>query len=196
MAITNKIWRFFLVDDHGNSYYVDSLGNVQGPVTQPTKLKYAPQGWEESTIHWERNTKYFGIDRSYTGTYKFVKDGATILRYLLYSRGVQSKVFLVACKWEDGNFNMYYRAECDLSEAIDEPQIGISVPLIEGGPVKFLKANEGTEYEVPCNANVDEAIQVLFDGTELEAKFTFAFSVADVRGGPNGRMSIAVPFNY
>lgn len=196
MAITYKIWRFFLVDDAGKSYFVDPLGNVQGPQLTPVPLQHAPDGWEDETINYDRNSKYFGTDRTYTGTYKFVKDAAIIIRYLLYTqRGVQAKLFFIASKWTGPNFELYYKGECDLSEAADDPLTGITVPLIEGGPIKYIKANGSTAYEIPCNQGIQEAIQVLFDGVSVQASFTYSFVESSCEGTAPS-MSFAIPFSY
>lgn len=170
MAITSKEWLSVLLTENGASYYVDDAGVVQISLT-PKPLKNMFDGWEDITLNYGRSAKYYGLERTYTSNYKFVKDGATILRKLLYNgAGVESKVYLGLLKWnpDNGLFELYYKAEVDLSKVVDDPNTGVSVEVIQDGPAKFIKANENIVYEIP----MDEAITLNLDGITYTDKVT------------------------
>jgi len=162
MAITSKEWLSVLLTENGASYYLDAAGVVQISLV-PKPLPNMFEGWEDITLNYGRSAKYYGLERTYTSSYKFVKDGATILRSLLYDGvGIESKVYLGLLKWnpENGVFELYYKAEVDLSKANDDPNTGVTVEVIQDGPAKFIKANENITYEIP----MDDAITLNLDG--------------------------------
>ena len=102
MALTREIFLFFITNSFGQCYYVDAIGKVQTcqPGDPDSWLPQAPQGWVDQQIGYGRNTKYWGLNRSYSQPLKFVNEGATILRYLLYSkRGSEEQAYLVVNKY-------------------------------------------------------------------------------------------------
>lgn len=168
MAISSKEWLSVLLTENGASYYVDTNGAVQISLV-PKPLPNMFEGWEDIAISYGRSAKYYGLERTYTSSYKFVKDGAAILRHLLYTaQGIESKVYLGLLKWNPNTdvYELFYKAEIDLSKANDDPNTGVSVEVLQDGPAKFIKANENITYEIP----MDDAITLNLDGIEYTNK--------------------------
>lgn len=165
-----KTFLFYLCNDQGVAYKEES-GLIS--LESHKALRYAPEGWQDIEVKMPRNTKYLGLERNFTSSYKFVKDGAAIIRYLLFNqtqRGIASKLHLVVLKWDTitGVYEPYFISEVDLSEAVDDPKTGVTCNLIQGGAVKSIKTNDTVIYEIPCNATNANAVQVKFDrGVDL-----------------------------
>lgn len=164
----------FLIDSTGKSLYEDNTGPapVLGRQQIPRPLKHLPDGWEDTEVKYGRSSKYRGLQRSYTNQYKFVKDGAFILRNFMYGQqGSESKVFFVIMRWDPdtGIHKLFYRAEIDFTQANDDPLTGVEVNLIEGGATKLITANETTVYEIPCNSTNAAAKVLKLDGVLLNA---------------------------
>lgn len=192
MAITSKEWLSVLLTENGASYYLDAAGVVQISLV-PKPLSNMFEGWEDITLNYGRSAKYFGLERTYTSSYKFVKDGAKILRSLIYDGvGIESKVYLGLLKWNPSNgvFELYYKAEVDLSKINDDPNTGVTVEVIQDGPAKFIKANENITYEIP----MDDAITLNLDGILYTDKLN-CFTTGAAAGTRTVGPSLIVPVN-
>lgn len=182
-----KPWFYYLLDEHGRSYTI-----INGVVTTravPTPLVSTPDGWQEILIGWERNMSKVGMVRNFSLPLGFVGDGLTILRTLAYKYGIDHKVYLLIQRLEvevDDDYyydvhKYFYRGEIDLSGLKDEDQ-KFTVNIMEGGTSKFLKANEGTSYEVPLEGDPD-AILVKLDGIFLREKHSWLIPQSGIEPG-------------
>lgn len=156
MAISSKEWLCVLLNENGASFYLDANGAVLTSLT-PKPLPNMFEGWMDIALNYGRSSKYFGLERTYSSNYKFVKDGAAILRNLLYTqRSIESKVYVGLIKYnpENGLYELYYKAEVDLISAEDDPATGITVQVMQDGPPKYIKANESIVYETPSTGVV------------------------------------------
>lgn len=158
---------YFLMDSGNKSYYV-SNGMVLASST-PRPLQFTPDGWRNITISNQRNQKYFAIDRSFSVPLDYVKDGAQILKHLYYNRGLEEKVFMCIAKqvlyFDATHYGYYYtllyKGELDFAN-FNDSSTKVTVNIMEGGPVKLIKARENTSYEIPV-----EDILVKMDGVNL-----------------------------
>lgn len=177
---------YFLMDSASKSYYV-SNGMVLSAST-PRPLEFSPEGWKNITITNQRNQKYFALDRSFSVPLEFVKDGAQILRYLYYNRGLEEKVFLCIAKqvlYMDAThygyyYTLLYKGELDFANfQHDGPKVTCNI--MEGGPVKYIKNRENTSYEI-----LVEDITVKMDGVRLRQSANYLItngSLPDDLGG-------------
>lgn len=171
-----KDFLYFLVDELGRSYYVEN-GIVQLSA-QPRPLEFTPEGWEEIEVQNARNQKYFALDRNFTLPLDFVEDGAIILKDAYYKKGLLAKVFLVISKQElyyDGaeygyHYKSYYRGAIDFTE-FNHAGPKVTISITEGGPVKYIKANENAVYEI--EVDVPEVIKIKMDGVNLKGSKRF-----------------------
>ena len=162
-----------LQDRQRRFWQVNSAGEVVCTNSAYT-LQYSPDGWMDTVVKNVRNRKYWGLDRSVSLPFKFVEDGAKILKYIFTTRGVEEPVYLVICEqrlaYDPGVsygywYKQIYRGEIDLSTYLHEGPV-VTVNTLEDGLVKHLKANENTEYEF----DLDEYVKM--DGVVLKNRFT------------------------
>jgi hypothetical protein len=180
MPIPNKIFLHYITETtSGKCFFVNVAGNVDKSNDKKYFLDQSPDGWLDSQVAFGRNTKYYGLNRTYTIPLKFVGDGAKIIRYHLYQgKGIEAPLSLVILKWNPDNdtFELYYSGELDLTKVTDSAE-GISVNIIEGGIVKLLKTYENTVFEFPLDGSIPENILVSNDGLKLTD--TFFYQVND-----------------
>ncbi len=168
---------FYLLDEDGRSYYIDSAGNVKTSGV-PMHVEVGPDGWKSTSVKWTRNTQGFGNFRAYTSQYKYVLEAAKILRSFMYQQGTEAKVFLMVLMLDKSfgggwKYKKLFKSELDFSTAEDDTY-SIAINAMEGGLVKLLKANENTQYDIPLFDN-DEVL-IRHDGIELETTVTFNFT--------------------
>lgn len=180
MFASLKQYLGFIIDQFGRSLYMDDSGHT--PLlkrqSEPKPLRSLPDGWMSTDVKFSRNQKYWGIDRSYSNDYKFVRDGAFIIRNHSYKdRGSESKIWFVLLRWnpDTGIHETFFRTEIDMSKVSDDPKTGASVNLMEGGITKYLKSGESVPIEIPCNASNPDAREISIDGVQLSAVYNYAF---------------------
>jgi hypothetical protein len=169
---------FFLQDKQNRFWGLDASGSVTISAN-PYPLVFSPDGWQEIGIKNIRNKKYWAIDRSVTIPFKYVEDGAKIIKYVFYTKGVEEPLFLSICEqrlaytpgvsygyW----YKVIFKSEVDLSTFGHDGPL-VTVTCLEEGLSKHLKANENTVY--PLDLNVPNAIKVKADGIVLREKQNF-----------------------
>src|SRR4029077_7367174 len=67
----------------------------------------------------------------------------------------------------------YYEGRLDLAKAKDIPLIGYSVPCIDLSCWGILAQNEGVRYQIDCTSQNPKAIPILFDGINLQSRYTY-----------------------
>jgi hypothetical protein len=180
-------FKFFLLDEQGRSYYVDDSGLVNISTT-PRALQYAPDGWQEMKITWERNSTFFGVFRNFTLPIGFLFDGAAIINNAFLNQGIEAKLFFVitknnlsvdiAAKEYFFYYKFLYKGEIDLSTYVrNDIQEGykVSVNIMEGGAPKWLKSRQNTTYEIACNkAILNNEVPVRLDGIDYFSSARFS----------------------
>jgi hypothetical protein len=166
---------FAIQDKDYNFWQLDAMGNVMRSA-KPYFLNFSPAGWDEISISNVRSKKYWGIDRTVTVPLSYVEDGATILKYIFYTLGIEEEVYLTLANqkldYSAGvNYGYWYdlvfRGEIDFS-TFNHAGARVTCSCLESGLPKYLKSNENTVYEFPMK--VDEAIYVKMDGINLHNK--------------------------
>lgn len=152
-------------------YYEDANGDIQTTTTK-TAIKFAPKGWKDMQLTWERGYTYYGVFTNYTNPFEFAQDGATILRFIYYNDGIEAKTELLIEKhtltvatW---GYAEYYKGDIDFSRFNDKKNY-VVIECMEGGFMAELNAKESTEYEIPVDTNAN-VIWVRMDGIELVGK--------------------------
>jgi len=152
--------------------------------TQPVPLEFSPDGWRELSIENVRNDLYFGIDRSITIPFKFVRDGAGILKAIRNGGGVNADVQMVIMErrldYNGTDFGFWYkeifRADIDLS-TYSHAGFQVTANLLEGGFAKYIKANDNTTYEFDLDDAAALAagniVYVEMDGIRLHEKLNY-----------------------
>ncbi len=175
---SSPIFLFYLVNELGESYYVDNNNNVL-KTARPTPIQYSPDGWEALSIGWERNLQKFGLVRNFSISLGFLGDGALILEYIFYRKRIDEKISLLVQKREVETtptdyaitYRFHYKGEIDLS-TFNGTRRRVQVNLMEGGRAQELKAFETTVFDIPVTAD-PEAIRVKMDGIRLRNEVKF-----------------------
>jgi len=168
-----KDFLYFLTDELGRCYYVNN--GVVLTSSSPVPLEITPDGWQDKSVKYARNTRYFGLFRTFTTPLKFVVDAAKIIRKRMYTYGTEEKIFLVIHRLdktfgEGWVHKFFYRGELDLSK-FEDADTYFQTNIMEGDLSKIIKANEATQYEL--SLDVPEAVYVKMDGHYLNEKRNF-----------------------
>lgn len=140
-------------------------------------MRYTPSGWQDISIAWERNMQLIGVERNFSLPIKFVLDGADITRYLAYNKSIEEIVYLLIQKKKlfisDTKYYFYYdyfyKGELDWS-TVEDAESEVAINIMQGALSKKLKANKGTEYEIPLED--DTSIWVKLETQELHESAT------------------------
>lgn len=169
-------WRYCIAKEDGRTGRV-----TNGVVTfDGSKSKIpSPDGWQGLQIMIERPTDKHGLTQMQTLPNGLVLQAAHIVRDALYKQSIEEKLFLLIqrlkldltptkFKWV---YRYFFKGELDLSQT-DDGQDVLSVPIMEGGLAKLVKANWATNYEFPMNDQL--CVNLLMDGILLDKKGNFA----------------------
>jgi hypothetical protein len=157
------------------TYYIVS-GGVVTTTTTKTEIDRAPEGWQDYEISYERGWQYYGVYTAYSTPLKFMKDGAEILRHIMYTYGVEGNgLHLLVEKQDpsDWTFDEMFDGEVDMSKAQDEFDY-IVAPIMQGGFIEKLKSREDTEYVYDLDNNAD-VVWVKHDGREMQGLIEWSF---------------------
>jgi hypothetical protein len=165
----------FLCDYQYFSYYEKNGLVLTSSV--PAPLIFTPQGWEEYSIEVVRNERLFALDRSFSIPFKFVEDGARIVKERCYKYGTEDTVYLVILRrtieFDATHYGIVYKhlykGELDLSEMKHQGP-AVTINIMEGGIPKFYKANENVKYEFPMS---DADLLVKHTGVDFKTSITF-----------------------
>lgn len=151
--------------------YVNSAGGVV-PSASPVPISYDPIGWDENELKFVRNLIQFGVERNYSLLYKYVKDAAKILRFVLYTYGKEKSCQLVVYRLNKSTqtYTHYYTGDIDFTTASDERDF-FSVGNKEAGVAADIKANEDTTYEMAVNSS--NRVIVDIDPLLVDGEITF-----------------------
>lgn len=186
---------YYILDDQNRSYVRMPSGLVVA-VSIPTFITDSPAGWEDQSIKWIRNRTFKGVTRSMTAPFTFSRDGATIMRYLYYTYGIQAYGRLLIQERDNDNiYRDYFEGGINFSKVSDNQPEGFEAEVAEEGLSEMINANRSTTYEM--SVNVPEAIDVTMDGIELFSNvdvLNYADTFQDSEGNviPNVRTEAVV----
>ena len=169
---TPDIFKMYLMKDASTYYYVDAAGVVQETATA-TPLEYTPDGWMDTELSWVRNMDYKGVFRSLKTEYKFVKDGAKILRKIYYEQGIEGicQLRIDIRKNTDWTYELFHKADINFKTAQDLDDY-FNVSLDDDSVFSKIKANANVDYEIPISWDDDPHIKL--DGINLYGAYFFA----------------------
>ncbi len=179
-----KKFIFFIIDIDGKSYSV--INGIVSATNLPKQLLHAPDGNQEIAIGWERSPVYDGNIRNFSLPLGFVMDGATILRHFFYTYNLDIRRFLLVKRLTYENttttykeyYKQLYKGELDFSTSNDDQgEFRFNINIMEGGLQKQLKANEGTDYELPFDG---DAKNLLMDGMYIKGLFRWTLPAATI----------------
>lgn len=169
-----KSFLYFLCEEDGRSLTVQN--GVVSSAAFPTPLPFTPDGWQDISIGWERDMKTVGIVRNFTLSLGFVRDGATILRKVVYDQGIGRKLYLIITRRYTEvdipgqtfahTYRKYYKGALDLS-TFQDSLTKVTCAISEGGIKKLYDAYRGTTFEYPLS-EADTIIKM--DGIRLTSQ--------------------------
>ena len=164
----------FLISTDKKPLYVNNnvvmegdAATFQKPDGSPAHLDAAPTGWRDILVKYGRNTKYMGLFREFTVPLSFALDGNRILKDRMWNaKGIETQVFFSLLKLNRYEttlkYQPWYTGELDFSK-FKQKKDRVDISAMEGGVSKYLKAYEGTTYEIPL-ATDPQALDVYMDG--------------------------------
>ncbi len=163
MAFPEK-YRFYLKKN--NLYYTVNASGAVVLVPAKSPLAHSPDGWDKTEIRIRRSHTNMGLLTELTTPYRFVLDGAKILRSINYAQGIDGQCTLVIEELNslDLLFYPYYSGEVDFRHFPDEGNF-VTVRVVEGGVNALMHQNEKTTYEIPLI--YAEAVGIFMDGMSL-----------------------------
>lgn len=168
MGQLNDFQYYLTRKSDGKYYYIDGSGNLQTQVAA-IELPYAPDGWKETKVSWERGFTYHGVFTNYTTPLKFIREGAKILRSLYYTYGIEADCQLYIKKLNRTTlaYADFILGEIDFS-TLQDLEFQVIANIMQGGFVSKLKARENTNYPIDVQDNAD-VVWVNMDGIPLWA---------------------------
>lgn len=161
-------FRYFLRKPNGTDYdyyFINPSGNVDY-LTSSTPIKpllFAPDGWMDKMLNWERKITYDGVMRTFSVPLKWVKDGAKILRYIFFNEGVEGllELYIEKFNYDDyipttttliWNYEPYYYGEMNFKMFRDEKTFA-NCEVTEGGFFSKLTSRDNSNYEIKIRDN-------------------------------------------
>jgi hypothetical protein len=168
-------WNYFLTDERGRCYVIRN-GRVD-LTAERIPLPQTPDGWQDISVLYERDFLHMGLTRKFGLSYSYVMNAATVLRKIFYEQNVEAKVYLVIQELTQEltdttflwRYKFFYKGEIELSKLQDE-ELKVTVPTIEGGVQRLFDANKDTVYEIPFDS---DAITVKMDGLFLYETYNY-----------------------
>lgn len=142
-------------------YYLEHDGIV-------VEIPHAPIGYENTSVTFRRDMKYWGVLRSFSLPLKFVLSGGEYLKKIFLNRGVDVIVFLRVDRLVDSTqqYETIYRGELDFSQAVQD-HTGIELPVMDGDLQAKIKAYERTQFEYDLSQGGVDATLVGTDFSDL-----------------------------
>lgn len=154
----NPKFKYYLRKPNGSDYdYKYRNGAVVATVTSSTPVKelgYAPEGWEDQYLMWDRGFTYHGVLRSHSLGLKFTEDGALILRNEFYSGGIKTTLELYVEIFDEATFTYggYYSGSVNFNGCGDETTF-FRIEVVEGKFLQKLEAKAASSFEIPVSDN-------------------------------------------
>lgn len=196
---------FVLFNQDKQPMYVNNNGFVlvgdaawKKPDGNPAKLTYSPTGWRDVLIKYFRNIRYWGVTRDMTVPMDFVRDGYTILKFVLWQPdgGIETIAYLGILKLDEVNrpaiYKPWYFSQLNFSK-FKQARRSIKIEALEGGMSKVWKAFENTKFVIDID-NDPEHVNVLLDGINLFGKQNMI--IADGILDPVGEIGDLFDFNF
>lgn len=189
----------WLFSEEKKPYYEDSNGLIaEGdkdtllkPDGQPAHLKYSPDGWKDTLVNFGRSDTYMGVFREFTVPMRFVKDGAKILRHILWTKGKNAIAYFALHRLNrlvyPASYETFTYGELDFTKAKQkQDDKSLTINVMQGGLSKLLKANEGTVYDIPINTDAERKTLYL-DGLPFNNKVIYTvYNGQEVQGSDPG----------
>jgi hypothetical protein len=146
----------------------------------PYFFEFSPDGWYDIAVQNIRNREYWGIDRSITIPFTYLKDAGLILKHVVYTFGFNEPIYLAVLSQEvdlDMDLLTYgYWYKMFFKGRVNSPDFKhnsskVKCTTLEDGLPLWFKSGDKTFHEF--SLNIPESILVKMDGIRLHEKFNF-----------------------
>lgn len=197
-----KTFLYFLLDTPtGKAYYRSASGTILSTVITAgltdVSLKKSPGNWLDTTLSFDRNKTYHGINISYANSQEFVLEVKSMIEELtLQGVGIETPLMLAVFKHNttpqpgEPIYKLYYKALLDLPNTSVTALETLSVNLMEGGVTQLLKAYENTIVEIPCDGSLPEHIKANCDGMLVEDRLYYNIAPVKNINNNTGRINV------
>lgn len=181
--------RMTLQDIDGNYYSAkqntDSNGWTIAANPDLSYIKALPNGWDATTVTWERNTNYMGVFRSQTDVgYKWSEDARAILQSIKNTKGVQGYCLLTIYIANGFLWDIFYTSEFDFTSYSDNMLTQqLQIATLDNGLIREIKAYGDTKFNIPIWVSdgsggwlPNDAVFIYHQGIKLLYNATFVSS--------------------
>ncbi|MDR1594307.1 MAG: hypothetical protein LBS43_07485 [Prevotellaceae bacterium] len=159
------------------------------------ELNYAPQGWRDLEIQWQRELKNSaGIHRTFAVPLRFVKEGADFMRAAL-SKGLEEIVNLRVYRHTYDSADWRYVLEFNCKAAFVEAKdtdIFFECPFTDEGLPDYLSKHGGAKYEIPIGSEYKIDVP---DGVYLGGE-AVAITKIEEKVDTSGFLYVPIPLNF
>lgn len=160
--MSNPKFKWYFRVANGSDYdykYVDTSGAVTFTTssTPVNNIRYAPEGWQDMFLMWERGFQYYALMRKHSLGLRFTNDGAKILRNEYYTNGIQNNLEVYVEKFdsETYTYGAYFKGGVQYNGSLDQYDF-VQVELAEAGFFQKLEANDSTNFEIAVDGNASK----------------------------------------
>lgn len=171
-------------------YYLVSGGTVTTTTTK-TPLLFSPEGWKEKDLLYARGFEYWGVISRMSNPFKFVIDGAKILKHIYVNEGVQGDCehFIERLNDTSQLYEDYYFARVDFAKILIEPD-HVTANAMDTVYMENLKARESTNYEIDLDTHPN-FFYIRMDGITLRNNIEYRTD-PEFRVNNNGPTTIGI----
>lgn len=160
---------------------------VVSPVPGIHYLDSLPEGWDETTVEWQRDTSYMGIFRGQSNSdYKFSGSSRAIIQYIMRNEGLIGYCTLSVWKWDNYDYALFYSSQLDFKTYSDDLQTHVlSIGTLDSDLIRDIHSKGDTKMNIPIWLNTEppgvdpnwvlnDAVPVLHKGIKLmyNARYT------------------------
>lgn len=160
MLIQDKTFKFYLKNTQGLYYSVNN--GVVSLTPNKTDLGEIISSWRDIEVGIDRDLDNMGTLKKYSLDLEFVLNGAIILKYIAYSKGMIGSVTLEVDKLNTltEQYNLWVELEVDLT-TFNADDVKVSANAKEGGLRGLLNNRKDVEYKIDIG---NDALNMRIDG--------------------------------
>jgi hypothetical protein len=179
MSFQDASGSYYIADQQPDgTYSITNSGAVQ-------YLKVLPEGWEQTSVTWERDMYYMGVFRSMSSNsaYSFSMDARAIIKHIAALQGIQGyclfKIWMINDQW---GYDVFYKSELDFKTYKDNIQDELlKIHTLDNGLIRDIHAYGDTQYNIPVWQNsgtgwITDADILVHGGIKLLYSSTYSSS--------------------
>jgi len=172
------------MQDVSDMYYSATLnGGGTWVVTTYLGVFYIPElpdGWDNTTIEWQRDKSYMGIFRGQSNSdYKFSGAARAIIQHIMRTQGLNGYCTLTIWLWQpDFTYSVFYSSQLDFKTYSDDMQSKVlAISTLDSDLIRDVHSKGDTKFQIPIWNNIgtdivpewvlNDAVPMLHNGIKL-----------------------------